>query len=149
MKAGDLVQVGDHGPVMRLVALTEELAIVEPLKLLNLDPGACEEPADPFDLIHPPEDAYCRVCGCTELSPCEGGCSWVADPEGLGDLCSACLMGVVANLAPTTDTERAWVAHEQSCESCSIADGFLSLCSTGLLLLVEASKPYMGTWTAT
>lgn len=27
----------------------------------------------------------CRVCGCTEASACEGGCSWVSD-----DLCSAC-----------------------------------------------------------
>lgn len=27
----------------------------------------------------------CRVCGCSNLSACEGGCAWVAD-----DLCSAC-----------------------------------------------------------
>lgn len=31
-----------------------------------------------------PERA-CRVCGCTETTPCEGGCAWV-EP----DLCSAC-----------------------------------------------------------
>ncbi|HHY45733.1 MAG TPA: hypothetical protein GX506_00335 [Firmicutes bacterium] len=35
--------------------------------------------------------ATCRVCGCTEDEPCEGGCWWVEDPEGLGDLCSNCL----------------------------------------------------------
>ncbi len=35
--------------------------------------------------------ATCRVCGCTDEAACEGGCSWVEDPEQLGDLCSACL----------------------------------------------------------
>src|SRR5690606_27052528 len=24
----------------------------------------------------------CRVCGCTENAPCEGGCQWVPDPHG-------------------------------------------------------------------
>ena len=37
-----------------------------------------------------PDDRKCRVCGCTETTPCcdRNGfpCSWVAD-----DLCSACL----------------------------------------------------------
>lgn len=32
----------------------------------------------------------CRVCGCTDMAACDGGCSWVEDPDG-GDLCSACL----------------------------------------------------------
>lgn len=36
------------------------------------------------------EAAACRVCGCTEDDPCEGGCSWLPDP-GMGELCSACL----------------------------------------------------------
>lgn len=31
----------------------------------------------------------CRACGCSDYSACEGGCWWVADPEG-GNLCSAC-----------------------------------------------------------
>lgn len=35
--------------------------------------------------------ATCRVCGCTEDEPCENGCWWVEDPEGIGDLCSNCL----------------------------------------------------------
>ncbi|MGE5572977.1 MAG: hypothetical protein ACM3ZU_08175 [Bacteroidota bacterium] len=35
--------------------------------------------------------ARCRVCGCTDDNACEGGCYWVQDPEGLGDLCSRCL----------------------------------------------------------
>jgi hypothetical protein len=33
----------------------------------------------------------CRLCGCTDEAACEGGCSWVEDPAGEGDLCSACL----------------------------------------------------------
>jgi ParB/RepB/Spo0J family partition protein len=37
------------------------------------------------------EVATCRICGCTEDHACEGGCSWVNDPEGIGDLCSKCL----------------------------------------------------------
>jgi hypothetical protein len=28
---------------------------------------------------------FCRRCGCSDLDPCQGGCSWVAP-----DLCSAC-----------------------------------------------------------
>lgn len=37
--------------------------------------------------------ARCRKCGCTEDQACPGGCSWVEDPEDLGDLCSACAPG--------------------------------------------------------
>jgi hypothetical protein len=32
----------------------------------------------------------CRVCGCTEERACAGGCWWVDDGPGGGDLCSAC-----------------------------------------------------------
>ncbi|MDP2729107.1 MAG: hypothetical protein Q8O55_01335 [Dehalococcoidales bacterium] len=28
---------------------------------------------------------YCRVCGCSEEDPCDGGCGWAEE-----DLCSAC-----------------------------------------------------------
>jgi len=28
----------------------------------------------------------CRICGCTQCTPCPGGCAWVEE-----DLCSACL----------------------------------------------------------
>lgn len=41
----------------------------------------------------------CRVCGCTEDEPCDGGCSWVLDP-GQGDLCSACIERVYDSLGP-------------------------------------------------
>jgi hypothetical protein len=34
--------------------------------------------------------AECRICRCTEDDACDGGCWWVADPVGLGDLCSGC-----------------------------------------------------------
>ncbi len=33
----------------------------------------------------------CRVSGCTDEAACEGGCSWIEDPAGIGDLCSSCL----------------------------------------------------------
>jgi hypothetical protein len=36
------------------------------------------------------DDPVCRVCGCTWDRGCPGGCWWVVDPEGKGDLCSAC-----------------------------------------------------------
>jgi hypothetical protein len=38
--------------------------------------------------------ATCRVCGCTDIEACIGGCYWVTDPKGEGDLCSACLPAV-------------------------------------------------------
>jgi hypothetical protein len=38
--------------------------------------------------------ATCRVCGCSDMDACIGGCYWVADPKGEGDLCSACLPAV-------------------------------------------------------
>ena len=31
------------------------------------------------------EHRICRVCGCTDFSPCPGGCAWVQP-----DLCSSC-----------------------------------------------------------
>lgn len=34
----------------------------------------------------PEKEQVCRVCGCTELLPCYGGCAWVKP-----DLCSACV----------------------------------------------------------
>lgn len=37
------------------------------------------------------DNRVCRVCGCTEMDACTGGCSWVDDPQRLGDLCSSCL----------------------------------------------------------
>lgn len=50
-----------------------------------------------FDL----EEASCRLCGCTDNAACPGGCSWVEDPEFLGDLCSQCLpKAQVAAAAP-------------------------------------------------
>lgn len=36
-------------------------------------------------------DPACRVCGCTENRPCQGGCRWVEDPAMLGELCDRCL----------------------------------------------------------
>ncbi|HKX71390.1 MAG TPA: hypothetical protein VJM75_09195 [Acidimicrobiales bacterium] len=44
------------------------------------------------------DDVYCRICGCTDRAACPGGCSWVPDPAGEGDLCSACLERATAEL---------------------------------------------------
>ena len=32
----------------------------------------------------------CRICSCTELQACEGGCSWVSVEVRSAPLCSAC-----------------------------------------------------------
>ena len=36
------------------------------------------------------EASSCRICGCTSITPCEGGCSWAEE-----DLCSACDIALV------------------------------------------------------
>lgn len=36
----------------------------------------------------------CRGCGCTDDRACPGGCAWVDDPSGEGELCSACLIRI-------------------------------------------------------
>lgn len=46
------------------------------------------------------ETATCRICGCTEDHACEGGCHWVEDPEGLGNLCNQCLEHLAAAPPP-------------------------------------------------
>ncbi len=46
----------------------------------------------------------CRMCGCTELNACEGGCSWVE-----ADLCSACTGPIVQGLpAEARDVATHW-----------------------------------------
>lgn len=32
--------------------------------------------------------ATCKGCGCTETTPCPGGCGWIAP-----DMCSSCVLG--------------------------------------------------------
>jgi ParB family chromosome partitioning protein len=49
-----------------------------------IDRLAQSDDEDEFDV------PTCRTCGCTDEHACDGGCSWVEDPQGLGDLCSAC-----------------------------------------------------------
>lgn len=36
---------------------------------------------------------YCRVCGCTELQACPGGCRWISDEQ---DLCDACVQKLIS-----------------------------------------------------
>jgi len=36
----------------------------------------------------------CRICGCTDSKPCEGGCEWLRFEEilhGTPDICSKCI----------------------------------------------------------
>lgn len=44
-----------------------------------------------------PDVPRCRVCGCTEDAACPGGCWWIPDPTGQGDLCNRCA-GAVARV---------------------------------------------------
>lgn len=51
------------------------------------------------------EQRRCRVCGCTDMHACDGGCYWVAD-----DLCSACAdpeFTAIAPLAPVITVNEA------------------------------------------
>lgn len=41
-------------------------------------------------LMNQPASAACRVCGCTDQTPCPGGCSWAA--PGLCDRCAERLL---------------------------------------------------------
>ncbi|WP_218106830.1 3'-5' exonuclease [Micromonospora pallida] len=60
----------------------------------------------------------CRRCGCTENSPCPGGCQWATDEEQIaaglepmhGDLCMACLPGIVER-----EQERAAADQKSRC----------------------------------
>jgi ParB family transcriptional regulator, chromosome partitioning protein len=69
-----------------LQAAGYELSEFETAKLkADADDSAADGSDDELDVPR------CRVCDCTEYDPCEGGCTWVPDPEQLGDLCSRCL----------------------------------------------------------
>ncbi|MGI5161444.1 hypothetical protein [Microbispora sp. CA-102843] len=46
-------------------------------------------PAELLDAVAQADEPACRLCGCTENEGCPGGCVWVPDPEGKGELCSS------------------------------------------------------------
>lgn len=48
----------------------------------GVTPRSCSRPRPVTP--DPDEDRACRICGCTEYTPCPGGCSWVEE-----DLCSS------------------------------------------------------------
>jgi len=66
----------------------------------------------------------CRVCGCTEDNACEGGCSWVPDPDG-GDLCSACAERLEIELPLSRLEQKAADAAEGIDEQRDLEDGRL------------------------
>lgn len=56
----------------------------------------------------PDEPPACRVCGCTEDDPCAGGCQFIPDPTGQGELCTRCdgaVRRVTIDYLDTGDTE--------------------------------------------
>jgi hypothetical protein len=62
-----------------------------------------------------PVDPKCSVCGCTDEQACPGGCRWIEDPRvdyppelagPAGDLCSACLPLVKAEIRATLEALR-------------------------------------------
>jgi ParB family transcriptional regulator, chromosome partitioning protein len=62
-----------------------ELSEIEKSVIDMLARSDAEEDEEEFDV------PTCRSCGCTDEEACEGGCSWVEDPKGIGDFCSACV----------------------------------------------------------
>jgi len=65
-------------------------------------PGSVHPMATPEKELGPSGVRACRICGCTDDHACEGGCSWVVDPD-FGDLCSRCASDLirVADNTPT------------------------------------------------
>ncbi len=51
--------------------------------------------------VHHPEDA-CRICGCTDDTPCEGGCWWDEDHN---EICSHCMEWIEAIILPGSPNE--------------------------------------------
>ena len=43
----------------------------------------------------PTKERTCLICGCTDSSPCEGGCGWVIMLSKQTDICSKCITDTV------------------------------------------------------
>jgi hypothetical protein len=65
-------------------------APVEPSFIAQLAVDKAAQLASEAQLLLDEQDPACRVCGCTEDKPCNGGCHWAEDPQ-MGDLCSRCV----------------------------------------------------------
>jgi PRTRC genetic system protein A len=89
------VDIHSHGSLAACFSLKDDADDAGEVKLSvvlgNLDDATADTRVMRLcahGVIIPLEDeteTTCRVCGCTESTPCEGGCEWV-EP----DLCSAC-----------------------------------------------------------
>lgn len=66
------------------------LVAADGLKHAALQAGSVVAPAF-AEIESGTASARCRVCGCSDVEPCEDGCMWVQDPEGIGDICSRCV----------------------------------------------------------
>lgn len=89
------VDIHSHGTLGACFSATDDADDAGEVKLSAVI-GNLDDPAAVSYVIRlcahglfiPFEDAAeraCRVCGCTDSTPCEGGCEWVE-----ADLCSAC-----------------------------------------------------------
>jgi hypothetical protein len=108
---GCIATIGGREDVTLVVGLGEEASSWLDARWVSGDDRKAGEPFS-FEIALPEWlcalidmalEPRCRVCGCTDEQACAGGCFWVEDPEGLGDLCSRC--------GPPT-------GHESQCQSC-------------------------------
>lgn len=92
--------LADHphveGPWCWVLSVVERLERPMPCRgqqgLFDVDPGELAAAAG-YPLVWyqaGPPARYCRVCGCTEHTPCEEGCYWTERGSGPADLCSVC-----------------------------------------------------------
>ncbi|HEY7202431.1 MAG TPA: ParB/RepB/Spo0J family partition protein [Candidatus Dormibacteraeota bacterium] len=90
LAGGELIVGGTWGGVSERSQRHMELLVTAGYQPCDVDRKHLDGPeADGEDSEVP----TCRVCGCTTEEACPGGCTWVEDPAGLGDLCSRCLAG--------------------------------------------------------
>jgi len=112
-----------------IAAAPDDIEESDALAEEDLDAGDGPSDDDPLG-----EDVACRLCGCTEHTPCPGGCQWVPDPEQLGELCSACLPGVNEKLNKEAIEESGESFHCPACDrdvplESGGADDYPALCA--------------------
>jgi hypothetical protein len=62
-----------------------------------------DQAADGADAVDAPDEsvATCKVCGCTEDDPCDGGCAWITGNSLEIDLCTACAFAIARDAIAT------------------------------------------------
>lgn len=87
----------------------------------------------------------CRVCGCTELNACPGGCCWVEE-----DLCSACVPEGEVARDPRTDPRQgdAITVGDETREVELVRDGRVYYSWPGKLAVRSLFASSWATWAA-